>query len=94
MSDPRRGRRYRLLRAEFLAAADPVCRWCGREVSDALPMGSASKATVDHLVEVGRDRSLALDVSLWVVACHRCNSRRGARFGNASAPAVRPSRAW
>lgn len=97
MPDPRKSRAYQSARADFLAAAPPYCHWCRVRVYDDVPAGHPLKATVDHRIEVDTAPELALDRSLWVVACGPCNSSRGARFVNArragrSGPP--PSRDW
>lgn len=97
--DPRSSRKYRDARAKFLARSAPVCHWCGRAVSDDLPMGHPRKATADHLIEVDRAASVALDTRLWVVACHECNSSRGSRYwhatrGSEPSGVGSPSRDW
>lgn len=95
MSDPRHRNRYRVKRAEFIKASAMVCHWCGCEVFDTVPTRHPRKATIDHLVEVDRASSMAMDVSLWVVACGRCNASRGATYGNRKRGAIRKaSRNW
>lgn len=93
MTDPRRTNRYRKARATFLKRSDKVCHWCGCQVFDTVPTKHPRKATVDHLVEVDRATTLAMDVTLWVVACYKCNSSRGATYGNTKR-ARTPSREW
>lgn len=78
--DPRRGAEYRRLRTQFIATRPPTCHWCGATTSDTLPVGHPRKTTIDHLIEVDRARTLALDTKLWVIACHTCNSSRGSRY--------------
>lgn len=102
MLDPRSSNAYRAARARFLRSRHLVCHWCGREVSDKLPMSDPAKATVDHLVEVDQSPRQALDVSLWVVACAACNYSRGSRYrhrkrraqASALPGAFGPSRRW
>ncbi len=93
MTDPRKQRAYREARQKFLATHDPVCHWCGVQVFDTVPASHPRKATVDHLVEVDRAASWALDVTLWVVACRRCNDSRGAQYGHAKRKRQRTSNA-
>lgn len=93
-NDPRKTHEYKIRRRAFLSASEPYCHWCGHEVEDDAPLGHPRKATIDHLVEVSRGQADPLDTSLWVIACWRCNSKRGARFGNGLAPVRRASRAW
>ena len=96
MSDPRKSRAYQKKRAAFLAYADPVCHWCQAEVFATAPRSHPRKATVDHLVEVDTAPLLALDTSLWVVACLSCNSSRGSRYAARLRRPTRPrsSRDW
>ena len=84
MSDPRRTSAYQRQRRTFLARPGLSCHWCGRPVTDQVAKAHPSKATVDHLIEVGKHPQLALDASLWVVACWGCNSSRGARYAASS----------
>lgn len=95
MTDPRRTNRYRVRRAQFIKVSAMVCHWCGCQVFDTVPTRHPRKATVDHLVEVDRASTLALDESLWVVACGQCNASRGATYGNKKRSAIRnASRNW
>lgn len=80
MTDPRKRNVYNVQRKAWLSSQPPVCHWCGRPVSDQLPAAHPAKATVDHLIEVDRAPTLALDSRLWVVACWACNSSRGSRY--------------
>ena len=82
MSDPRDTNRYRKARAEFIKRNPKVCHWCGCEVFDSVPRQHPRKITVDHLVEVDRASTMAMDSSMWVVSCNKCNSSRGATYGN------------
>lgn len=97
MKDPRRSRTYQAARVKFLRIRPPICYWCGKRVSDDLPKGHPDKATVDHLIEVDAAPAAAMDTSTWVVACHKCNSARGAAYRNRRdrGPQQRtPSRDW
>jgi len=80
MTDPRRTRAYQQARTRFLNTHPPVCHWCGRDVYATAPKSNPMKATIDHMVEVDQAPHLAMDTSLWVVACLRCNSSRGSRY--------------
>lgn len=80
MGDPRKTRTYQAKRKAFLASHELICHWCGKDVYQTVPAGHPNKATVDHGIEVDRAPSLALDVSMWVVACWPCNSGRGADY--------------
>lgn len=93
-SDPRRTRAYQEARARFLATRAKVCHWCGKPVFDDLPKGHPRKATVDHLKEVDAAPAAAMDTSAWVVACHSCNSSRGAKYRNRRDNPRRSSRQW
>jgi len=94
MTDPRRTSLYKTKRLEFLRRSAKVCHWCGCPVSMQLPKAHPLNATVDHLIEVDRAPYLAMDVSNWVVACRRCNSKRGAMYGNAKHARRTASREW
>lgn len=99
MTDPRRTSTYQRARRQFLARSALVCHWCGRPVTDKVKAGHPDKATVDHMIEVDRADTLALDTRLWVVACWGCNSERGSRYwhdGAAREPhgLGEPSRDW
>ena len=73
--NPRKTYTYKQLRQTWLKQQPPICHWCGRHVSQNLPLGHPLKATLDHLIEVDSNPELALDPQLWVVACHTCNTR-------------------
>ena len=60
---------WKRLRATILQRDHHTCHWCG-----------APARTVDHLVE--RDRGGSDDPDNLVAACTRCNSSRGAKYGN------------
>ena len=95
MTDPRTTSRYKVKRAQFLKSSRMICHWCGSPVDVTLPMSHPLKATVDHLIEVDKAPILALDVSLWVVACARCNYSRGAQYKHKHKQRRRmPSREW
>lgn len=99
MTHPRKTGEYKRKRAAFLATHEHVCHWCGAAVYTSLPRQHPRKATIDHLVEVDLVASMALDESLWVIACHSCNSSRGASYGhgkraNAKPATRRASRTW
>lgn len=95
MGNPRGTAEYRRKRATFLSTHPHICHWCGAQVLTTVPRNHPRKATVDHLIEVDRAAALALDETVWVVACHSCNSSRGATYGNAKRGAMRKaSRDW
>ena len=97
MTHPRKTNEYLRKRARFLDTHEHVCHWCGAQVFTTLPRQHPRKATIDHLVEIDRAASVALDESLWVIACHSCNSSRGAAYGHAKKRITkqrRASRAW
>jgi len=93
--NPRKTYTYKQLRQTWLKQQPPICHWCGRHVSQNLPLGHPLKATLDHLIEVDSNPELALDPQLWVVACHTCNTRRGAHYrNNKHKPTPTASRRW
>jgi 5-methylcytosine-specific restriction endonuclease McrA len=65
----RYGYRHVKLRKAALERDGYRCVYCGKPAD-----------TVDHLIEVARGGTDTLDN--YVAACKRCNSRRGAIFGN------------
>ncbi|MDI6912208.1 hypothetical protein [Nocardioides sp.] len=72
--DPRNQRKYKALRAAFLAL-NPSC---------ALKLaGCTGRAdTVEHTVPVAARPDLAFEVGLWLPACLHCNASKGATYGN------------
>ena len=60
---------WRKIRAQVFAAKGKRCHWCG-----------APATTVDHVVPLAAGGGHGL--ANLVPACRRCNSRRGAQFGN------------
>jgi 5-methylcytosine-specific restriction endonuclease McrA len=84
-SHGRRGRPWRRLRARILAESD-VCWLCGKPGADS----------IDHVVPLSIDPSLAHDITNLRPAHLRCNSRRGngTRSGQAMTPPMPRSRQW
>lgn len=71
---------YKRNRATLLAS-NPMCVHCG----------TRKATTADHLIEVDRGGLHGLDNL--VPSCQRCNSRRGAQYGNAKPRKRAPSKA-
>jgi hypothetical protein len=57
---------WKTLRRQVLEEENHICHWCGKKATQ-----------VDHLIELDRDPSLALERSNLVASCQPCNSRRG-----------------
>ena len=57
---------WKELRRQVLNEEQHICHWCGKKATQ-----------VDHLIEVDRDPSLALERTNLVASCQPCNSRRG-----------------
>lgn len=72
--DPRNQRRYKAMRAVFLAA-NP---WCALRLAGCTRVAN----TVEHTVPVAARPDLAFEVSLWLPACLHCNTSKGASYGN------------
>lgn len=51
------------------------CHWCGRALQQAVPETHPDRATLDHLTPVSQGG--ATDLANLVLACFRCNQRRG-----------------
>ena len=94
MTHVRQTEAYKVSASAWLKRQDPTCHWCGRQTSTTLPRGHKLKATVDHLIEVDKDPKVALDRSLWVVACLSCNAKRGSRYRHRRRRGRAPSRMW
>ena len=94
-ADPRSTWAYRRERASFIERSDLHCHWCHELTEPTAPKRDRRKTTVDHLIEVDKVPELALDASLWVIACLSCNASRGASYGNRrDAMMTQPSRVW
>lgn len=78
-SRPYNNKTYRDNRAQILAS-NPQCAYCH----------TRKATTVDHVIEVDRGGTHSLDNL--VPACQRCNSRKGAQYGNAKAKATNKAR--
>ena len=75
-SDIRVSRRWKALRLIVLARDGYTCAYCGADAN-----------TVDHVVSIKANPSLAMDESNLVAACTPCNSRKGSKgFFSASLP--------
>ena len=57
---------WKELRQRVLREDNHICHWCGRKATQ-----------VDHLIEIDRDPSIALERDNLVASCQPCNSRRG-----------------
>jgi 5-methylcytosine-specific restriction endonuclease McrA len=75
-ANPYSHRRYRKLRLDVLASAGGVCWICGRP----------GATTVDHVRPVSTHPHLALDPANMRAAHLSCNSERGARAPERTAP--------
>ena len=67
--DPRNTRKFKAVRLKVLARDGHVCSYCG----------SSEDLTVDHVLPVAKHPELAMDMDNMVIACKRCNSRKGSR---------------
>jgi len=76
---PYKDPRYREIRARILSAG-PTCVYCGTRKAD----------TIDHIVEV--DQGGEHTSENCVPACYKCNSAKGARYGNAKKAAATKAR--
>lgn len=92
-----RTHKWQKLRAQVLAE-EPCCWICGAWLDHDAPPRSPRSPTVDHVVPVAVDASLALVRSNCRACCWRCNASRGATLGNRMRGArrrmVSPSRSW
>ena len=96
MRDPRSSRRYRTLRAQYIAdhqGAPALCALCATPVDTTLPGTHPDGPTVEHGVPVRQLRRMAhdwdhlvaltCDTSTWSGIAHkRCQDAQGARAVN------------
>lgn len=75
----RHGRPIERAKAWLKANGDHVCWLCGIGIDMALPYTHAQAWTLDHVIPLSIDPSLALDRSNHREAHRACNSRRGNR---------------
>lgn len=84
------GRPWLRLTAEVRARRDP-CWLCGHPIDYTLRADQAMSFTVDHVVALSVDPTLAHDLSNLRAAHRRCNSSKKDKTGRRAA---RTSRAW
>ena len=66
------GYQWQKARIQILNRDNWTCHYCGKKLV-------GSDATVDHIVPLHKDSSLALDPSNLVASCRSCNSRKQGR---------------
>ncbi|MCA0332275.1 MAG: hypothetical protein LCI03_20615 [Actinobacteria bacterium] len=83
-TDPRHGYQYQRLRKQWLAQwAGDTCCICGRGVDKTLSGRSIWGPTIEHTINVAEHPELALDTRYWRLSHLRCNTSKGASYGNA-----------